>query len=209
MIKQGLKNDILIKTLAAVGIIFGYALNLYLERPLPWNINVVPYTFGYFAIGYYSKGVLYKFERKRILSTVLLAVICAVLIYLGIFTSFYFEVDLKYGVVSNLLLGIVVPILFTLFILMLSAYVKNGTVKRLLTHIGQNTLPIMYLHIVANFIFRKTTEEATNLYLFLLIGLAVPLLLALLFKKYELTNMLFLGNNSKALWSYGRRKHIR
>ncbi len=121
------------------------------------------------------------------------------MLYLGLSNNLFFKVNMKYGDISNPILGLLIPIYFTVLVLLISANIKQAKLKEFLTHIGKNTIPIMYLHIVSNFVFHNISGEVPEPYLFLLIGIFVPLLLTFLLRRHELTRMLFLGNNSKGL----------
>ncbi len=198
---------------AIFSLIAGVGIEFYQTVPIPWNLNVVPLTLAFYIIGHCSKDLL---EWLKTLGLSLLEIfflfitslaLCTVAIYCNYIGLFSLKVDLKYGVISNPWMVLPIFALFTSTILLLSLLIARSRASAALLIIGQNTLPIMYLHITANLIYKALLKDTFNsAYLYLFIGIAIPILLSLLFKRSLLLSMLLLGMNSSNILTYTHSK---
>jgi fucose 4-O-acetylase-like acetyltransferase len=144
---------------------------------LPLNIDVLLITIPYYSIGYFIK-IYEKYLNDSIVLTSL-AVCCTMCILISLVFNVNYYLDIKFSQYRFLFFDLLVPIMFTLFILSLS---KNiGMYNTYLAYIGKRTLFIMYLHypIITYLHFAC----GCNCLLTILMGVVFPLLISALFEE--------------------------
>ncbi|GKU31600.1 acyltransferase family protein [Clostridium folliculivorans] len=162
---------------------------------IPWNLDALMITLPYYAIGYYAKDLL-KFVNNKI--TLIISGILAIS-YLKLNTDLqiYYYMNIKYSEFRYYFLDLLVPITFTVFILSISYHLTQlkhiSSVASFFKLAGANSLIIMYLHIPLNHYFETLFNY--NYVIFTLIGLLIPLGLAILINKNELCEFIFKGTS--------------
>jgi polysaccharide biosynthesis protein PslL len=165
------------------------------ETPLihlgfPWNIDVCFISIPYLAIGYYMKDyidiVINKFSIKHIVLYLTVASTGFIFLkYIG------YTLDMKYSHYTHLILDIIVPILFTLLIMIISNAIDKYSISKYISYIGENAMVIMYLHIPLNQLFSHWFKY--NFIMYFLIGTVVPIIFIYFIRKWRITKFLFLG----------------
>jgi fucose 4-O-acetylase-like acetyltransferase len=157
---------------------------------VPWDIDVAMLTLAYYAFGFYAKDVLKK------LNTVITAAsisFTALLIFLSALGLFSYSINVKYGTCSNLILDLVVPITISVALFALSQKCSSFKAAGILAILGKYSLPIMYLHLPVNIILHNYYNIIFGPLTFVLIGLAVPTVLGIIFDRFWVTKLLLLG----------------
>lgn len=164
----------------------------------PLNIDVVLVSLTYFSIGYYFKEVIKKFtEKSNMLFFATLSIICLSLIVLSAQNFFSFHIDMKLSYYKNILLDLVIPVLFFAFVLKGSQYLSNfSTVSKVISFIGKNTLVIMYLHLPINGVLQPQLGYGNTL--FLIVGVAFPLIFSYIVSKNKILDYLFTGTRKNS-----------
>lgn len=111
---------------------------------LPWNMDVVLVCVPYYAIGYFLRNYIDIIKSKKTL--IISFALCVLFTVLNFALGIYYYLNLKFSQFRFFALDIIVPIIFTVFILSLSYNMKSGKVKSTLCSMGRQSLVIMYLH---------------------------------------------------------------
>ncbi|QCR24117.1 acyltransferase family protein [Pontibacter sp. SGAir0037] len=210
LIRMRAKNELQVIGTIAAFYVAGMAMNHFIRFSLPWNINVAFIALTYFAIGFYSQRFINSINqdfRKYLPLLGILLAFCCTLFYLSDIGLFQLQVDMRASKISDPLLNILVPPIFTLTILMLAMLLSRTALQPFLSYVGQNTLPILYLHIMINTLVYLVTGQRVPFLPYIALGIIGPLLCAYLLNKTELTRQLFLGRNSSRLLGHARRAY--
>nr|APZ79097.1 Acyltransferase [Streptococcus suis] len=105
---------------------------------LPYNLTMLPYILSYMGIGYFFK---HWFNVKKEVFLIYGSLLC---LLLGYFVSF--KLDLKYAIVSNWFLGLVLPAVVLLTVFTYSKQVLEGIKSKVIVYLGQNSLVILLVH---------------------------------------------------------------
>lgn len=157
---------------------------------VPWDIDVAMLTLTYYAFGFFAKDVL------KNLNTVITAASTAFtmfLIFIGALGLFSYSINVKYGTCSNLISDLIVPITISVALFALSQKCSSFKAAGVLAILGKYSLPIMYLHLPVNIILHNYYNIIYGPLAFVLIGLAVPTVLGIIFERFWLTNLLLMG----------------
>lgn len=101
---------------------------------------------------------------------------------------------MKYSNYFNIPYVLVMPFLFFVFIYNLAKAVeKNNLISSVLIYIGNKSLVIMYLHIGLNILAKLIFNKEYNPFIYVCIGISIPLLWDIIIQKNKITRMLFLG----------------
>jgi fucose 4-O-acetylase-like acetyltransferase len=158
----------------------------------PLNIDVVLIAIVYYAIGFYGKELLNKLSKKYIVFGVLVGLVASsVLLYLGKNILLDYNLDMKYSQYRNLILDLAIPLLFTITIILISMIIQEFKVLRKIGYLGENTLFIMYLHILLNEILSDKFHYGYGIYI--VIGVVLPIMFSLFIKQFKLINYIFTG----------------
>jgi fucose 4-O-acetylase-like acetyltransferase len=158
---------------------------------IPWNIDVAMFALAYYSFGFYAREVL---KHVNTTVTAASAAISIALIFYGMMGLFKYSINLKYGTYSTLLLDLTVPIIMSIALIACSQKCAAYRAGNTLALLGRYSLPIMYLHLPVNIILHNYYNFTYGPAAFVLIGLAVPAVLAaLLFDRFWLTRLLLLG----------------
>lgn len=171
----------------------------FMSIPIPWNADVSMFALLFYAFGFYAKDLL---DLKRLKSIKILSIsinmnaVCitaiilsVVFIILNINGIIDYSLDLKHVIYNNILLDLFIPIIFILSTVYITQFNLPYSVKTVLTSIGTNSLPIIFLHIpikysidVANHLFIHTNFGLSIIYIVL--GIILPFYLnILIFRK--------------------------
>ncbi|MEO2075938.1 MAG: acyltransferase family protein [Bacillus sp. (in: firmicutes)] len=161
------------------------------QVPIPWSVDVVLISTGYFAVGFYLKKFI-NFPFKFRYSAIIL-VLSIILNFVEYFGFYSYHLDMKYHQYTNLFLDLIIPINMSLTICILSYWISKLPKVKIIEYLGVSSLPIMYLHIPINIIFGKIIGEYNWIY-FSVIGLTIPLFINLLIiKRFAFSRILLLG----------------
>lgn len=159
---------------------------------IPLNLDVCLVSTAYFGIGYYLKANLNKLvSQTNIKNFSVLTLLCTLLIILHANGIFKLNIDMKIGNYKNVILDSIIPLMYIVWILMLS---KIITLSKFISfpfrYIGENTLSIMYLHI---YTFSTVLFVTSNTYALILLGVICPLIFSFICKRNYISAFLFLG----------------
>jgi len=158
---------------------------------IPWNIDVALFALAYYAFGFYAREVL---KRVNTTVTAASAAVSVALIFYGLLGLFKYSINLKYGTYSTLLMDLSVPIVMSVVLIACSQKCTAFIAGNTLALLGRYSLPIMYLHLPVNIILHNYYNYTYGPIAFVLIGLAVPAVLAaLLLERFWFTRVLLLG----------------
>ncbi|RYM02809.1 hypothetical protein EWH99_10775 [Sporolactobacillus sp. THM7-7] len=173
----------------------------------PWNIDVVLISSVYFALGFYSRNVINKIGQKiNMLWFIVLSVSCLALIILNYFNIFNYSLDLKLSHYNHFILDLVIPYIYTIWILMLSKLLSSLRIFNILAYAGFYSLPIMYLHIPVNVALMSRLEYGSVV--FIIFGTILPLIFAYICSKSSKLGYFFLGMMPKKLPEQSIEKHL-
>ncbi|WP_346939706.1 acyltransferase family protein [uncultured Clostridium sp.] len=162
---------------------------------VPLNFDVALFSLLFFGLGYYSKNLLIKTfsldKIKILLITIFTNTLCIFLIYLDYSKKFSYVLDLKYVRYNHVILDIIIPMLFITAIILDSYFIRQ---IKILQSIGQNSISIMYIHIPINCYLRKYCTY--NWFIFSIIGIAIPILISSIHKKFANTRKQYLNCNN-------------
>lgn len=129
----------------------------FMSIPIPWNVDVSMFALLFYAFGFYAKDLLDSKKSKliKILSIsikmntvfVIAIILSCIFIILNASGIIDYSLDLKHVMYNAVLMDLIIPIILilsTVFIIQLNL---PGSVKNVLTSIGTNSLPIIFLHI--------------------------------------------------------------
>lgn len=165
---------------------------------IPWNADVCLVSLPYFGVGFYCKKIINSIDENFKLSVFfLLCLICITLTTASYYKILNYSLDMKLSHYSNILLDIIIPVTFTIWIIMLSKLISYINISRSLAYIGMNTLPIMYLHLPINEVL-LSYHNYGNL-IFIIVGFTLPLCFAYVCSKSKKLKFYFIGTNSKKI----------
>ena len=158
---------------------------------IPWNIDVALFTLTYYAFGFFARDVLKNLNARISAASI---TVTAALILCGAMGLFKYSINLKYGTYDNLILDLTVPIVISTALFAVSQMISSFKAANILSLLGKYSLPIMYLHLPVNIILHNYYNYNYGVLAFILIGLAVPAVLAvLIFEQFGVTKILLLG----------------
>ncbi|CYX72307.1 acyltransferase family protein [Streptococcus suis] len=129
------------KTLVVVFICTLFPISYFgVYRILPYNLTMIPYILLYMWIGYHFKNG-FNTERGNKTLLILGSSLCMLL---GYFVSF--KLDLKYAIVSNWFLGLILPAVVLLTIFTYSKQVLERLKPKVILYLGQNSLVVLLVH---------------------------------------------------------------
>ncbi|WP_445506455.1 acyltransferase family protein [Niallia sp. 03190] len=170
----------------------------------PLNADVALLALAYVAFGWYLKTFAKNFFQNRYMSISIISL--SFLLLLGErFNIYDYKLDMKFHGYTNIVLDLLIPITFSLTLLLFCYWLEKIPGVNLIAHLGKVTMPIMYLHMPINRLIALEWPSYDWL-LFTLIGLAAPLIFYKLSKQSPVTNVLFLGNFRKK--SYRERESV-
>lgn len=148
----------------------------------------------YFAIGYYLKNIILKIVKKsNVISFFAISLICLAFIELNLSGILFYKLNMKLGHYYNFILDILIPVIFGIWILITSTLISKFISKfaKMLSIIGMNTLPIMYLHITINgLILRKINY---GILMYIVIGIIPALIFNYICSKNRYLEIFFKG----------------
>jgi len=155
----------------------------------PLSIDVVPLAVAYYGLGYLAQPYLKDVKK---IAFILLPLSLCIIYYLGIVDNFAYRVDLRLGTYNHLFLDLVVPVVLSLALFSIAQYYAATPVRKFLAYIGQNTMVIMYLHFA---VIVTTGLFKVDALVMFLACLTVPIAIsALVFERFAITRILFLGS---------------
>lgn len=162
---------------------------------MPLNIDVCLLSIVYFMIGYYYKDKINLIKGKvNKFVFIICLIIFLTLINLYISGKFNFYFDMKYSHYRNFLLNIMIPLLVGYLLLTFSFIIKESYIGSILRIIGNYTIPIMYLHIPLNTYVSDLFKYRIYIYIYLLIGILIPLMFGHICSKFIYLDRIFNGN---------------
>ncbi|GIM30252.1 O-acetyltransferase [Clostridium polyendosporum] len=164
--------------------------NMPMRFKFPWNIDVSLVALIYFGIGFYCKDLINSiYTKPKVLMTTLTGLGCSVLIIISELGILKYSLDMKYSQYRHLLLDLCIPVLFTVFVLLISMLMDKRS--NLVGYIGKQSLIIMYLHLPINTVLQSIFHY--NSYMFILVGIVFPLICSIIFEKNPITENILLG----------------
>lgn len=163
---------------------------------IPWNMDVALLALVYLSVGFYHKGVIWrwstisskKYDAIAGLLTILLTAFCVINYWNGR-RLYYF--DMKTVYYRDLFLAIIIPCTFGLVLCRGVYWISQFDVmimKRILCFLGRTTIPIMFLHIPLN-TWRDNIGYGRIVYL--LIGVCVPIIITFVFSRFKIMRKIF------------------
>lgn len=151
----------------------------------------------YVGIGFFYKGkireLLESESRKYNLTAGIVAVTLVLFcrfIYRDGNRLYYF--DMKHVYYKELISALLIPCAFGIVLIRLVHWMEKTKCLNSLNHFlifcGQATIPIMFMHIPLN---HWKEELAYSSYIYVLIGVGIPLLITMVFNKYKSMRKLF------------------
>ena len=159
--------------------------------PLDGDVCLV--SLAYFAIGYYFKNIFDNIVTKiNLLSFIIVTLVCGIVIILNLKGLMNFSIDMKLSNYKHILLDLIIPILFSIWVIEMSQLISMSFIRSPMEYIGKNTLPIMYLHIaIIDIAYSRLTH---NIYILILIAISCSLLFSFIYPKIRLLRIVFSGN---------------
>lgn len=166
-----------------------------LELPgIPWNLDVSLMAIVYLGIGFYCKQkikiILDCKDRKYDLLAVVITAVLIVFCYFNYRTGkalYYF--DMKPVYYKELILATVIPCLFGFVICRIIHWLDRvKAVENVLSFLGRMTIPIMFLHVPLN---QWMEDLGYGQIVYVLIGIAVPVIFTVVFCRYRVMRKLF------------------
>ncbi|UOQ45383.1 acyltransferase family protein [Halobacillus salinarum] len=186
------KKDRYVIGLLAIFYIFSFAESAWFGKsgvPMPFNVDVSLIAMAYVGFGYYGRSFINKLQAKH---SIVLGLICLAMVLDNIHGRFNYELDLKYNIYHTFGADLIVPIVFSLFVLTLSKAISKLDDHGILVTLGSASLTIMYLHVPLNIIAYHYVHY--GLLTFVVIGLAASLLVSKgLLKPFTVTERVFMG----------------
>lgn len=174
----------------SIKVIPGLITDINKQYWLPLDIDVVPLTLAYYAIGFYSKDILSNLITKS--SMIISGICCLFLTYINFSGGIYFYMNIKDSYYKAIGWDLVYPLCFTIFIISLSNNLAQGSLRSFLNYCGTNSLIIMYLHRpIGNLLLHKIPSAGWIGYT--ISGLSVSLAFNFVINKSFLTTVLFKG----------------
>lgn len=168
-----------------------------LQSPsIPWDLDVSLIALIYVGIGFFYKDKIKELlesdlKRYDLMASGItgsLALFCW-FIYRDENRFYYF--DMKPVYYKELISATLIPCAFGIVFIRLVHWMEKTKCLNSLNHFlifcGQATIPIMFLHIPLN---HWKEELAYSSYIYVLIGVGIPLLITMIFNKYKLIRRL-------------------
>lgn len=144
---------------------------------VPWNADVALMAMMYFAFAFFYKTKIDTFMHSNNECYDLMALggsFLYGLLFILMQGNPEFGIDMKYVRYSDAMSAVSFPLLAGLIILRLSHYLaKNKYLLQVFSLVGKASIPIMYLHIPLNSIFKSNY----SIYLYVIIGILPALVL--------------------------------
>lgn len=156
-----------------------------LKKPgIPFDADVSLLCISYLAIGYYGKPVIDKWRKSDQLQVRLATIGIGIVLIMEFAIFGGRTLDMKQAFYPNLIYAFLIPIGYGLLLLRLCRLIaaRLQFTKIALQIMGQITIPIMYLHEPLNRYLQFAQE---NILIYILVGIGVPVLLAMLVQKYQ------------------------
>ena len=156
-----------------------------LKKPgIPFDADVSLLCISYLAIGYYGKPVIDKWRKSDQLQVRLATIGIGIVLIMEFAIFGGRTLDMKQAFYPNLIYVFLIPIGYGLLLLRLCRLIaaRLQFTKIALQIMGQITIPIMYLHEPLNRYLQFAQE---NILIYILVGIGVPVLLAMLVQKYQ------------------------
>lgn len=122
----------------------------------PFNADVALFATMFFGLGYFLKKPIKKAltisKIKLIPVALFINLLCLLPVYMNYVGKLNYVLDMKYSVYNSFLLDLLIPLLYTLAIIV-NSYLLNKL--KTFSFIGKYSLWIMYLHLPMNYILRK------------------------------------------------------
>ncbi|MFE4711025.1 acyltransferase family protein [Paenibacillus sp. NPDC056722] len=164
---------------------------------LPWNIDVSLLAITYYALGYYGKKAIPTIiGRLVIVPFIILA--SAAAFYLDHAGVISYSLNMKYKQYDALLLDLVIPLVISLTICALVFWLSKLLPLKWLGDLGRNTIAIMYLHLPINYGLKYLLGTEYGLVPFTLVGVVIPLILAMVIVRFPVLSRLYLGHSGKS-----------
>ena len=160
---------------------------------IPWNMDVSLLAVCYAALGFYLRQWLLRVMAEnhlRIMWLIMTLATASLLIALDVHGIIDYRFDMKNLIYGSLGGDLFMPAVFTLFVLLLSALVKNIGLAVVLCWFGYYSIVIMFLHFAVLEIYRHYFQY--NWIVFSIIGPVVPLMFGVICGKNRLTQKLFI-----------------
>jgi fucose 4-O-acetylase-like acetyltransferase len=173
--------------------------------PIPWNADVSMFALIFYALGFFAKDFLDLKKSKSIrfssfsinmrnigMISIILSVTFVILNHIDIID---YSLNLKYVQYNNLLLDIIIPTIFILSIFYMTQLNLPDSAEAILTSIGNNSLPIIFLHMpiriaidIINSLFVHINSGLSLIYIIL--GIILPFYLnTLIFRKLSFSTL--------------------
>ncbi|MEK3902195.1 MULTISPECIES: acyltransferase family protein [unclassified Paenibacillus] len=160
---------------------------------LPWNIDVSLLAITYYAIGFYGKKVIPALIRRYWALPVLLP-LCGLVLLLERRGVIQYSLNMKYKEYTSLVLDLAVPLLVSLTICAGVYRLVQLVPLDWMGSLGRNSIAIMYLHLPLNYSLKYLLGADYGLIPFTLIGVGVPLLVAMWAVRSPVLSRLYLGH---------------
>ena len=160
------------------------AISLLKKPGIPFDADVSLLCISYLVIGYYGKPFIDKWRKSEQLQVRLATIGIGIVLIMEFAIFGGRTLDMKQAFYPNLIYVFLIPIGYGLFLLRLCRVIaaRLRFTKMTLQTIGQITIPIMYLHEPLNRYLQFAQE---NIVIYILVGIGVPVLLAMLVQKYQ------------------------
>lgn len=172
----------------------GHYLSWNVIYKIPLNLDVCLISLVYFAIGFYFKNIITKIMNDtNIIIFLMVSFVCFIFIILNLKDVSSYTMDMKLSHYHNYVLDILVPCIFGVWTFMISIFISkiNTKLTEILSFIGANTLPIMYMHIPLNVLIQHNIKY--GVIGFILIGLIPALVFTYFCSKNRCLEFFFKG----------------
>lgn len=199
VLKAIVKKELVVQVITIGSFFVGAFIGGKIHFHVPWHADVVPVSLFYYGIGFYSNNIVrsvYTSPYKTVITFITIA-ICLSLLFAGVRNVFFFRLDMKYSVYSNYILSIIIPLIFSLGVIVLSMVIEKTVLCNALAYTGFNSLVIMYLHFPVNSALLTLAGHDYGVILFVLIGTVMPLIIDYLIRISPVLSKLFYGSKDK------------
>ncbi|MFD5022790.1 acyltransferase family protein [Paenibacillus sp. NPDC058367] len=157
----------------------------------PWNFDVVTLSIVFYAIGFFGKEYLQNTITKTgaLFLSFTSALIIMILEKLKIIN---YQLDMKANLYNSVVLDFLIPIIFSVFILLFSYKISTLHKHNVFKYFGVASLTIMYCHIPINMAIHKFIGNY-NAIIYILLGIFLPVAIHFILQKFKPTRILFLG----------------
>jgi len=166
---------------------------------VPLNADVALLSLTYYALGFYARSLWPVDLRKGMSLAAALLFAATWLVFADRAGLFTYLLDMKYLKYYSPLLDLVVPAVASASVCLAAVALTRMPLAGLFAALGRRSMPIMYLHIIANdvatHVLRSVAQvDGYNMAIFIAIGLAVPILVSwLVLERFPVTHVLFVG----------------